>query len=382
MIRLPLLLALAPLAAPADPPSRSEYTGRFREHPALPEIAALVAEATQDLELPDWLLERAPRVQVELVDLKEPREHHVWPGDVVGSVQIEPDGKDTVLTLELPIDSFLGDPRLAVAGVRRAIFGGASMARAMGDGQPFTKIYSWGGSNPLIEAMAAQWAGTLDQEIEFVLRRHLLSDEKLASLVRPIEPSAAGDLELPVEGPDDLTWHVLVRMLTPKEKDAKLEKLYEALARGQDLEGALKKASGKKLDKLNDELAEFFEDYVEERFPKKRRADLRDGWSAMQSGDQDELTRVLGGWKDSTFLDPHHVFLLAAFQKDADAWTLFLDDADHYAECDLGPMAIRKCGTLLLARDGTEERRRVYERMRDEYGWVKGLREEAEKELD
>jgi len=368
--------------------SGGDYDGRFAGHPSFRALSDGVFSASQSLgkKLPDWISKRAPEVRVKLVDLERPVAAPCWPGDVDASFAFERKGKDGLLKIELPIDPLIERPHLARLALARQLFCSASFVRAMDEGVEIAALESWGAKNPLIEALAAHWAGSLDDEIEFVLRRHLASDEALRSLLRPVEP-VPGSLTLARAGADDLTPLLLVRMLAPEEKDSKLKTLYAALENGQPLQDALEKASKLPLERLNRKLEEFYEKYLEERFPAKVRPKYRLALEAVGDESWEEVVDLVPAL-EGPFLAPRTAFLVAqameglAKEPGAEVAQLYANVLTWYEQSDLGSEAMRRCARVLRAAGDEEQARRAYERLRDAYGWLPGVQDEVKAALE
>jgi len=380
---MPLLALLLAL------PQGDHYNGRFFTHPNLETITRLASDDLDELgeELPKWLTKDSPRIEVKLVDLAEPLEHHIWPGAVPAQVEISRAEESWSFAFELPVDTFIADPTLVLYSLQRNLFAAASTARAMDRGADLATLAAWGMENPLIEALAAYWAGSIDQEIEFVLRRHLGSEEELASLLQPIVVPADGGIAPERRGPDDLTYLLLVRMLAPKKKDKKLETLYSALENGQPFEGALKKASGKKLERLDEALRDFYRIYVKHRFPKKALVKYRRAQEAFDAEDWDELLDAIGDWKSKewdVFL-PHVSYFLACADAAGepeveDVERLYCQEALlNYAECDFGAEILLRYLRALRNAGQREQAAELRKLLRDGYGWLASVRAETDK---
>ena len=331
MIALPLLLVVA-----------QGYDGRFAGHESLSEISRYVRSVAENTaeDLPKWIAKREPSVEVRLVDLAEPLQRYVWPGDVDAHVSVELDGRDSKLSIDLPVDTFIASPTVAPSALARQIFGAASTARATREEADARKLPAWGLSNPLIEAMAAHWAGTLDREIAFVLRRHLGSDEAIAALVQPITAVELGSAP-ELSDPDELTWHVLVKRLAPKENREEARDALFRLGEGADARGGPQEGESQGAREAERGPGRVLEEYVEEEFPASSRERFRGALTAFEEDDPARLLAALNGLIPSGIMGAHfNYFLLYATvgldeDMEGDSWRAAFDLV-WYDDCDLG----------------------------------------------
>ncbi len=247
-----LLTALA-LCAPQAP----DYQGKFKDHANLPELIAIVEEVASDgpKELPKWLGKERPTVTVKLVDLEEPLGRTDWPGKLPMIFSTEDQKKGWSCVISLPIDSLIRDRSLIAPALKRQIFGVAAVRAELKSGVSVSDMGSQGLANPFVDAMASHWAGSLDSEIDYALLQHLESDEALLALVTGFEEPEEG-FQLTGAAEHDLTVLMFTKMVAPRN-DKKLGAFFEAMLHKRPFGSVLKAASGKKLDKLNQELQKF-----------------------------------------------------------------------------------------------------------------------------
>jgi hypothetical protein len=379
LARVVLLAALAPVCASSHRGTAPDYGGKFVDHPARVKITAdLSSTARHDPEqLPKWLAKRPPAFRVEAQDLAQPLETQRWPGDIDASFELRKEKRDWVCELTLPIDTLIGSPQLARRALKRHLFAASSQARALERGGDPLLVSAWGIENPLIEAMAAHWAGTLDEEIEFVLVQHLGSDEELAALLRPIAP-ARGPAPEPVPGgQDDLTWLLLVKYLAPEEADKKLEWLYSALESGRSLDAALEKASRLSLEKLNAKLSDSYAEHLEEVFPPKERATFRELQRAHAAGAWSEVLELVGEMEPrDLLLDPSVFHMTVALMELDPAYQPTLVEQLLELSPARSPLALEgmRRGASSLAEHGqADTAREVLQMLRDQFGWLSGV---------
>lgn len=338
-------------------------------------------------ELPKWIAKKPPEVKIRMVELDAPVPRLSWPGGLKAAVEVSK-GDSWRLFIHMPIDPLLGCPGLTRAAVRRQVFGAASQARAMERGGEPEKLEEWSLSNPLIAAMASHWAGTLAMEIDFVLKSNLADDGALAALLAPVRYPAPGHVSPPTQDrhSDDLTWKLLVHMVAPDEKDAKLEWIYSALEKGQPLENALEKATRKPPEKLDGALAEHFEEYLHERFPRELRDAYRAARSAYEAKEWEKCLDLLSQKemrkKATPFLSDSMIVMFDSALLGLGRETsvnelermanLFTEDSPAALE------GMRQLAGFLKERDKKDDSRRVLELMKLRYGWVAGVREEAD----
>lgn len=376
-----VLLLLAPLDPSSIQVDSAENNARVVREDAFSQ------EYQASRELPKWIAKKPPEVKIKMVDLDAPVPRLSWPGGLKASVEVSK-GDTWRLLIHMPIDPLLGCPGLTRAAVRRQVFGAASQARAMERGVELEKLEEWSLSNPLIAAMASHWAGTLAMEIDFVLKSNLEDDGALAALIAPVRYPAPGHVSPPIQdrNSDDLTWMLLVHMVAPDEKDAKLEWIYSALEKGQPLEKALEKATRKSLEKLDGVLAEHFEEYLHERFPRELRDAYRAARAAYEAKEWEKCLDLLSHKdvrkKSTPFLSDSMIVMfdsaLLGLGKETSVnelermANLFTEDSPAALE------GLRQLAGFLKERDKKDDSRRVLELMKLHYGWVAGLREEAD----
>ncbi|MFT5051287.1 MAG: hypothetical protein ACI8QZ_002698 [Chlamydiales bacterium] len=378
------ILALAPLLPGG---SQGSYDGRFASHPNL-EVLDETLEEAHDV-IPDWLAKEIPSISYRIVDQAQEIEVHGWPASLaLGSIARE----KQAYTIEVPIDSLIADPVRGRGALLRDIVFCVGMETALTSGGGFARMSDLGNLNPVVQATASFLAGELQSEIEYLLSRHLNTDEELEACFADIDSSTAtGGSAWTFEGRpvDDVTFLILADYLTPKGKDKKLGELYTAIKRGQPVEGALKEPTKKKLPKLNKEFRKAFTAFLKKRFPSKARLLYREivahseaqAWqAALESAE-----RFLDRYEDS-MAAPNAAWLRARalVELDAGLGTLALDEFIETHGSSTGFAWRARLQIRLLAAGAGDRRaaRASFEQLERDHGWIPGVQTRANQELE
>lgn len=377
-----LVLAL-PLLLPQD------YSGRFANHPSMEAIHEILAETLEKApkKLPKWLIKKAPKFEATLTDLEQPFEHHTWPGTLKHDLKATRDKKYWNCSFDLPVDTFIRDPKLAETAVRRSIFVLTSSIVALESSSPLDVAMhaKLGADNPVIDSMAAYWAGSLEQEIDYILRLHMHSETELAQLVTDIVlPEDGGfDFDRSKSMPDDLTFHMLVHMIS-KKSDRALGDIYKAIINGQSAEGALKKGTKKSLDKLNPAIQKHYSDYLDKVFKEKHRKHYWALLAAVEADDYEAKAAAQERCEDSDLASPHILYFLQLSLLDGGAeMSRNLMQMRLSAHID-SPLAVNLAKAEAEYFAKIEERDNailMWQAVRNEYGWQPGVAAEAEKRI-
>lgn len=382
-------LALTSILAAASSAIPGDYAGKFAAHPNLARVQEIAQAVAKDApgDLPKWVAKKTPSITVELVDAKEPLPDLTWPGHFQAAFELSDEKKGWSATIQLPIDSLIHDPRLVEPALRRQIFGVAAFKKELESGVSLMDVGKQGLTNPLVDAMAAHWAGSLEMEIGYGLSRHLHDDEKVAALVSELTLTSNGSAleERPV---GDLTLLMLARVLAPK-KDKKLGTLFESILRKQPLKGGLKKASGKSLERLNDALRKAFKKDLDRLHPKNQRDAYREAYEAYQAKRWEEVKEAKDRVKLQSAAGANMtIFIAVALAKTETALEIpeetgvastFLRAAS--LEIGASPFAVdaqERLGQYYLEVGNKAEAVKAFEAMRDGFGWQAGVEERVE----
>ena len=362
---------------------RVVYEGRWREHPAALELIAELeraAEATSK-PLPPWLLRTAPDVSVTLVDLAEPVPALTWPGALPARVDVETRDDGWACAIEMPIDPILFDPALGRLALERQIFGAACTAYAEIEGKEGDALVEASLANPFVEAMAAHWLGTLDLEIEYVVSKSLESDEAIGGLVHALVEPEDGGYGFRREGPTDLTYLVLGRLVAPRKNDKMLGLFFRTLQRpAHTFANALKKATRRTVERANDDLPTVFAAFLEKRFPASRRDAYRAVAESFASAEPKAALESLSAYDPPKLAEQPHLFFTASTLCE-----LGLGDVGNLrqivAAAGTTPFALdaqRRVVEVVLAEAGADAARAELDRMTERFGWIEGVAAEAE----
>jgi len=384
-------LALIPLVSSAG---MALHTTRHIDHPNFDQLVE-VLDATQDEAsklIPNWVIKDLPRIDYLLVDREETLNRHHWPAAMaLGGTKRDPTGRETRYTVEIPAGSLIADPARGRGALVRDIVYCAGMETAMTSGGGFSMMGDLMNNNPVIMALASFIAGELDAETEYLLGKHLNTDAELEACFAEIDPDESGGgsaWNFKDRPKDDVTFLILARYLTPKGNDKKLSTLYTAIKRGQPVEGALKKATKKKLKKLNPELRKAFTKFLDERFPAKER-ELYRQIVASEQGQQwsdvvDSADRFLED-HGSSMAAPSAAWLRARAMVEVDpeiaavALTEFLET--YGSRCAFAWEAQLHLGQLANERGDHAAARALIEQLERDFGWIPDVQAIAEKEL-
>ena len=304
-------------------------------------------------------------------------------------------GKARSVNVEVPVDAFIGHPELAVGALHRQSLQGLfqHVAASMPATDAFAGIDNltkMGPQNPVLRAVAVRLSGQSDELVAFTLRKHLDSDEGLASLFTPIAEEEAGiSYRFADRGPDDLTFELLARLLSPKGKDAALGELFESMHRGQPMGNALKKITRKKLDKLNAALEELYEEELERVFPEPQREPYRTVSAAAAAADWSRAVEAadafLEQYPDSLAAPNAHFWRGMALAELGDGGAPdVLEDVVRRFRSSLPGVGDAQLRLARLAAEGgdVERARSAYEKARDDFGWVPGVLAAAQTGLE
>lgn len=377
------------LVALVSPLFAQDYDGKFLDHPNFDKVEAIAERVAAEApkELPKWLTKKTPNFSVIFADAEKPLGAFDWPGKVTCGFKTELNGKTTDATITLPLDSLIGDTSLVEPALRRQIFGVTAFQAEMASGVSILDLGERGLENPVIDAIAAHWAGDLEREIDYALLRRLEDMDATMGLVTDLEFSDNGAklMERP-EG--DLTVLMLASYLGQKN-DKKLAKLFQSITRKQPLKQGVEKAAGKKVDRLNGELQKALTKRLKARYVKPDHARYEDFIGAYEAEDWSTMAEETEKFSKVDLIGPNlEVFAAIALAGISDEVGAF-DEGD--ASVALLRIAASRAGStphavlaqerlaVLFEEVGNEEMaREAWTRLGLDFGWQPGWAERAE----
>lgn len=384
------LLALAPAALAGD----VSYDGRLADHPELPALLQALEEGAEAAAegLPKWVAKDPPAFRVELRDRTDaPLERFEFPG--VGASDIAWSGAEREWTLTFEADVLLGFPDLARRLVLRQLFFAATLAQS--DGSP-EQIVRLSPANPLIHAIGSFVAGTLEEEARWAMGLHYHTPTEARRAVGELVEGAGvhGGYVAPSDR-NDLTFPALLLFIAPRGKDGKVAKLYDAVRDGRPMHAAVKKVTGKKLEKLNDILAGEWLEWLEERSAEDEvalvvRALLVGGsgrWEELVEDLDDASQPYLRGKRGlgESWAAAELLFYAAQAHENTGnaegAREAYRTVAESSVVAPVVGYACLRLGELLAEEGDVPGARAMLERARDHFGWYESVRSSADQRL-